>query len=172
MPKSIEHYQQETGRAGRDGLEAECVLLYSAGDVMLWKKIMQKSVAESPAEVDPQFLENSYRHLADMENYCRPVTCRHRSLVEYFGQIYEPDNCGACDLCVGQTESLPDASTIAKKILSCVYRGNEGFGISHVAAGLGGADTAAKRERGDGRLTRHRLLKQASQPGLRDGSRQ
>ncbi|MGE5192635.1 MAG: RecQ family ATP-dependent DNA helicase, partial [Deltaproteobacteria bacterium] len=85
MPKSIEHYQQETGRAGRDGLEAECVLLYSAGDAMLWKKIMQKSVAESETPVDPEYLANVYRHLADMENYCRPVTCRHRTLVEYFG---------------------------------------------------------------------------------------
>src|SRR4029077_14781758 len=99
MPKSVEHYQQETGRAGRDGLEAECVLLYSAADAVLWKKIMQKSVAESETPVHPQYLENAYRHIADMENYCRPVTCRHRSLVEYFGQKYESDNCGAGDLC-------------------------------------------------------------------------
>ena len=168
MPKSIEHYQQETGRAGRDGLEAECVLLYSAGDSMLWKKIMQKSVEESAAEVDPQFLENSYRHLGDMENYCRPVTCRHRSLVEYFGQTYEPDNCGACDLCVGVSESLPDASTIAKKILSCVYRVNEGFGIAHVASILRGANTAAIRDRGHDKLSTYGLLKQHSQHELSD----
>src|SRR5262249_54472092 len=67
MPKSIEHYQQETGRAGRDGLEAECVLLHSAGDAMLWKKIVQKSAAGSETPVDPEYLENVYRHLADME---------------------------------------------------------------------------------------------------------
>lgn len=168
MPKSIEHYQQETGRAGRDGLEAECMLLYSAGDSMLWKKIMQKSVEESEAQVDPQFLENSYKHLADMENYCRPVTCRHRSLVEYFGQSYEADNCGACDLCVGESEALPDSTTIAKKILSCVYRVNEGFGIAHVASILRGADTAAVRDRGHDKLTTYGLLKQHSQRELSD----
>ena len=168
MPKSIEHYQQETGRAGRDGLEAECVLLFSSGDTTLWKKIMQKSVEESAAEVDPQYLENSYKHLADMENYCRPVTCRHRSLVEYFGQTYEPDNCGACDLCTGTGESLPDATTIAKKILSCVYRVNEGFGIAHVASILRGADTAAIRDRGHDKLTTYGLLKEHSQRAISD----
>src|SRR5579872_4100223 len=134
MPKSIEHYQQETGRAGRDGLEAECVLLYSAGDATVWKKIMQKSVAESETPVDPIYLRSAYQHLDDMEDYCRPITCRHRSLVEYFGQQYESDNCGACDLCVGESEFLPDGQTIAKKILSCVYRVNESFGVAHVAS--------------------------------------
>jgi ATP-dependent DNA helicase RecQ len=168
MPKSIEHYQQETGRAGRDGLEAECVLLYSAGDPTLWKKIMQKSVGESETPVDPEYLENVYRHLADMENYCRPVTCRHRSLVEYFGQKYDSDNCGACDLCTGESEPLPEAQTVAKKILSCVYRVNESFGIAHVAAILRGADTAAIRERGHDKLSTYGLLKDHSQRELAD----
>src|SRR5438445_11904460 len=85
MPKSIEHYQLETGRAGRDGLEAECVLLYSAGDAMLWKSLLDKSVGEAEQPVDPEFLRNAKRHIDDMEAYCRPVTCRHRSLVAYFG---------------------------------------------------------------------------------------
>lgn len=168
MPKSIEHYQQETGRAGRDGLEAECVLLYSAGDSVLWKKIMQKSVAESESDVDPQFLENAYRHLGDMENYCRPVTCRHRSLVEYFGQQYESDNCGACDLCVGEAELVPEAATIAKKILSCVYRVNESFGIAHVASILRGANTSAIRDRGHDQLSTYGLLKEFSQRQVAD----
>jgi ATP-dependent DNA helicase RecQ len=168
MPKSIEHYQQETGRAGRDGLEAECVLLFSAGDAMLWKKIMQKSVGESETPVNPEYLENVYRHLADMENYCRPVTCRHRTLVEYFGQEYESDNCGACDLCMGESEPLPDGQTIAKKILSCVYRVNESFGIAHVSAILRGANTVTIRERGHDQLSTYGLLKEHSQRALSD----
>jgi ATP-dependent DNA helicase RecQ len=168
MPKSIEHYQQETGRAGRDGLEAECVLLYSGSDSMLWKKIMQKSAAESETPVDPEYLENVYRHLADMENYCRPVNCRHRTLVEYFGQKYESENCGACDLCTGESEPLADAQTIAKKILSCVYRVNESFGMAHVAAILRGANTAAIRERGHDQLSTYGLLKDHSQRELTD----
>jgi ATP-dependent DNA helicase RecQ len=168
MPKSIEHYQQETGRAGRDGLEAECVLLYSAGDATLWKKIVQKSVVESETPVDPEYLENVYQHLADMENYCRPVTCRHRSLVEYFGQTFDSENCGACDLCTGASEPLPEAQTVARKILSCVYRVNESFGIAHVAAVLRGADTAAIRDRGHDKLTTYGLLKDYSQRELAD----
>jgi ATP-dependent DNA helicase RecQ len=166
MPKSIEHYQQETGRAGRDGLEAECVLLYSAGDAVTWKKIVQKSAAESEAPVDEQYLDNVYRHLGDMEKYCRPVTCRHRALVEYFGQAYEGENCGACDLCVGESEPVPDADTIAKKILSCVYRVNESFGISHVAAVLRGANLAAIRDRGHDQLSTYGILKEHSQREL------
>src|SRR5262245_23569647 len=67
MPKSIEHYQQETGRAGRDGLEAECTLLHSTGDATLWKKIVQKSAAESETPIDPEYFENVYRHLDDRE---------------------------------------------------------------------------------------------------------
>ncbi|MFN0053191.1 MAG: DNA helicase RecQ [Planctomycetales bacterium] len=168
MPKSIEHYQQETGRAGRDGLEAECVLLYSAGDAITWKKLMQKSVAEAPGPVDPDFLQSSYRHVADMEAYCRPVLCRHRSLVEYFGQTYPADNCGACDLCLGDAEPVPDAQTIAKKILSCVFRVQESFGIAHVISVLRGANTAAIRQRGHDKLTTHGLLAACSQPELRN----
>ncbi|HLJ12562.1 MAG TPA: DNA helicase RecQ [Planctomycetaceae bacterium] len=168
MPKSIEHYQQETGRAGRDGLEAECTLLYSAADVMLWKKLMKKSVGASEAPVDPQYLENAYRHLADIENYCRPVKCRHRSLVEYFGQQYASDKCGACDLCLGKSEPLAEAQTIAKKILSCVYRVNESFGIAHVSAVLRGANTAAIRAREHDKLSTYGILKEHSQRELAD----
>jgi ATP-dependent DNA helicase RecQ len=168
MPKSIEHYQQETGRAGRDGLEAECVLLYSSADAILWKKLLRKSVAESEKPVDPQYLENACRHIDDMENYCRPVTCRHRSLVEYFGQRYESDNCAACDLCTGQSEVLPDGQTIAKKILSCVYRANESFGVAHIASILRGAETAAIRERGHDKLSTYGILKGHSQRDLAD----
>jgi ATP-dependent DNA helicase RecQ len=168
MPKSIEHYQQEAGRAGRDGLEAECVLLHSAGDVVSWKKLMQKSVAESQADVDPHYLESAYRHLADMEAYCRPFGCRHKSLVEYFGQKFESENCGACDLCLGEAEPVADGQTIAKKILSCVYRVQERFGAGHVTSVLRGAKIAAIRERGHDQLSTYGLLAEHSDAELRD----
>src|SRR5438067_529961 len=67
MPKSVEHYQQETGRAGRDGLEAECVLLYSGADFFTWKSILEKSAAEN--EVGPDFLPNGLKHLEDVNRY-------------------------------------------------------------------------------------------------------
>ena len=95
MPKSIEHYQQETGRAGRDGLEAECVLLHSGADFFHWKSILEKSANESGA--DPSFLPGALKHLEDMDRYCRGAVCRHRALVQYFGQGYESDHCRACE---------------------------------------------------------------------------
>src|SRR5207253_260764 len=86
MPKSIEHYQQETGRGGRDGLEAECVLLYSPQDVMVWQSIMRRSAQENHAS--PEFLKNAFKHLDDLDRYLRGGVCRHKCLVEYFGQSF------------------------------------------------------------------------------------
>jgi len=168
LPKSIEHYQQETGRAGRDGLEAECVLLFSVADVMTWRSIMERSVGESDTPVDPEFLRNAHKHLNDMERYCRPITCRHRSLVEYFGQTLPGENCGACDLCLGDAEPVPDAETIAKKILSCVFRVKESFGANHVIEVLRGADTDNVRKWGHESLTTYGLLKEHSKSDLRN----
>jgi ATP-dependent DNA helicase RecQ len=96
MPKSVEAYQQETGRAGRDGLEAECVLLYSASDTMLWKSIVEKSASEANRggadgiRLDPAFLPSALKHIDDMDRFARGATCRHQTLVEYFGQKYQP----------------------------------------------------------------------------------
>src|SRR5205823_5708243 len=130
LPKSLEHYQQETGRAGRDGLEAECVLFYGGGDVVTFKKMIQKSAAEAGAE--PEFVAASLKHLDDMDRYARGAICRHRALVEYFGQKCEQPSCAACDVCLGDTEAVADSTLIAQKILSCVARVKESFGIGHV----------------------------------------
>ena len=78
MPKSIEHYQQEAGRAGRDGLPAECLLLYSGGDFGLWRSILMAEGLPAPGAIPK---------LGEMYDYCQRAVCRHRSLVEYFGQI-------------------------------------------------------------------------------------
>ena len=107
MPKSIEHYQQETGRAGRDGLEAECVLLHSGGDFVTWKRILKKSAEENT--VDADFLPNALAHLEEMSSYCRGAACRHRVLVEHFGQSFASANCQACDLCLGEVDLEPRA---------------------------------------------------------------
>src|SRR5262249_20614412 len=144
MPKSIEHYQQETGRAGRDGLEAECVLLYSGGDAAKWRNIMTKSASESGA--DPQFLKSALKHLRDLDNYCQGAVCRHKALVAYFGQRYDAPTCQACDVCLGDTEPVPDADVIAQKILSCVARVQERFGVNHVVDVLRGANTEKIRQ--------------------------
>jgi ATP-dependent DNA helicase RecQ len=131
LPKSIEHYQQETGRAGRDGLEADCVLLYSAADVLTWKSILQQSP-------DDEFARASQRLLDDMDRFARGAVCRHRALVTYFGEEYGKASCGACDLCLGDVALVSDAMEIARKVLSCVLRTGERFGIGHVIAVLRG----------------------------------
>jgi ATP-dependent DNA helicase RecQ len=166
MPKSIEHYQQETGRAGRDGLEAECVLLYSGADFLTWKYIVEKSAEE--AQADPAFVTSSLAHLSDMSNYCRGAVCRHKALVQYFGQGYEAPFCHACDLCLNETEGVPDALVVAQKILSCVARVREGFGITQVVSVLRGENTEAVRKWGHDRLTTFGLLKGYGKPDVRD----
>jgi ATP-dependent DNA helicase RecQ len=165
MPKSLEHYQQETGRAGRDGLEAECVLLYSGGDLYTFRSMLEKSAKEAGNEAH---LPSVFKHLDDMDRYCRGALCRHRALVRYFGQDHEGDNCNACDVCLGDTEAVPEAVIVAQKILSCVARVKQGFGIGHVAAVLRGENTENVRKRGHDKLTTFGLLKGHGKADVRD----
>ena len=166
MPKTIEHYQQETGRAGRDGLSSECVLLHSGADFLTLKAIIEKSAEEANAA--PEYTAASIKHLDEMARYCRGAVCRHRALVSYFGQEYDSPNCGACDLCLGDTQEVPDTLTVAKKILSCVARVKESFGVAHVIDVLRGADTANVRGRGHHELSTYGLLKDVPKADLRD----
>jgi ATP-dependent DNA helicase RecQ len=133
MPKSLEHYQQEAGRAGRDGLEAECLLLVSGGDYGLWKSVM----APDGAEPSPGAL----RKLGEMYAFCQQAVCRHRALVTYFGQVYERASCGACDVCLGETVQGADTSGVAARILEAIRELRGRFGATHVADVLAGAAT-------------------------------
>ncbi len=166
MPKSIEHYQQETGRAGRDGLEAECVLLYSGEDFMVWKRILEKSAQTN--EVAPDFLPNALSHLDDVDRYARGAECRHKALVQYFGQDYDVTNCAACDICLGDTEPVEDAVVIAQKILSGVARVQERFGVNHVVSVLRGDNTEKIRSMGHDKLTTYGLLREHAKTEVRD----
>jgi ATP-dependent DNA helicase RecQ len=160
LPKSLEAYQQETGRAGRDGLAAECVLLYSSADVFSWESLVRKTIDESDLEPDEaaRLLGSTVEHLHAMRRYAQAARCRHATLSEYFGQPYPHATCDACDVCLGETESLPDSTVTAQKIISCVARAGERFGVRHVCEVLRGAKTEGIIRHGHDRLSTYGLL--------------
>ena len=164
MPKSIEHYQQETGRAGRDGLEAECVLLYSAADVLRWESLIEKSAGD--AEAAPEIIAASRDLLDHVRRLCSGVHCRHRKLSEYFGQQYLKPTCEACDVCLNEVEGLADATVTAQKILSCVARAGEHFGAEHIIDVLLGANTDRIRRWHHEELSTYGLMKGTARPAL------
>ncbi|MED5448524.1 MAG: DNA helicase RecQ [Planctomycetota bacterium] len=131
MPKSLEGYQQETGRAGRDGLEAECCLLYTGGDYGRWRAILDGS--------DSEPTEGAWQSLQAMQDFAGSVVCRHAALVEYFGQSLDSDNCGACDVCLGELDQVEDPLVIGQKILSSVIRQEQRFGADYTVKVLRGS---------------------------------
>ncbi|MFP5504486.1 MAG: RecQ family ATP-dependent DNA helicase, partial [Candidatus Sericytochromatia bacterium] len=150
MPKAIENYQQEAGRAGRDRLEAECVLFYSAQDLLSWKRIM--GAAESDYD------QLVHQKLGEMYRFARTLTCRHKFLVNYFGQDFAHGDCGACDVCFGEHAELEDALVTSQKILSAVARVRERFGARYVAEVLKGSNTEKIRQNGHDQLSTYGLL--------------
>jgi ATP-dependent DNA helicase RecQ len=157
-PRSVEHYQQESGRAGRDGLEAECVLLYSGADYARWRQMLEQS---------GELSDTSRRLLRDMERYAAGTRCRHRVLVEYFGQAFDREDCGACDWCLEELERVADPVTLAQKILSTVVRTGQSWGVGHVIDVLRGRTSEQVTARRHHELTTFGLLADLSIAELR-----
>jgi ATP-dependent DNA helicase RecQ len=144
LPKHIEGYYQETGRAGRDGLPSDALLLFGAQDVVTARRLI-----EGAGNPDQQRIES--HKLNAMVALAESVTCRRRVLLNYFGERQDQD-CGNCDVCDDPPARF-DATVDAQKALSCVYRVGQRFGMRHVIEVLRGADTERIRQFGHDRLS-------------------
>lgn len=143
LPKNIESYYQETGRAGRDSLPAQVLLLYRLGDIALVRGLIEKNQNELQRRIETHKLNA-------MVAFAEALTCRRQVLLNYFGETLS-EACGNCDICQNPPETY-DATEDARKALSCVYRSGQRFGVAHVIDILRGAEKENIKQR------RHQLL--------------
>ena len=160
LPKNIEGYYQETGRAGRDGLPGDCLLLFSGGDAAKQTHFIDEIT-------NPQEQQIARNQLRQIMRYAESADCRRAELLDYFGETFPIDNCGACDNCNEPRETY-DGTLFAQKFLSCVYRINAasrfGVGINHVTEVLTGADTDKIRRWEHDKLSTYGIGKDIARP--------
>lgn len=154
ISKNIESYYQETGRAGRDGLPAQAIMFFGTSDIVKVRVLIEQNS-------NPEQKRIELHKLNAMVAFAEALQCRRRVLLNYFGEALEND-CGNCDICLSPPETY-DATTDAQKALSCVYRVNQRFGLTHVIDILRGADKQRIRQYGHDRLTTYGIGSDLSQ---------
>ena len=160
LPKNIEGYYQETGRAGRDGLPGDCLLLFSGGDAAKQTHFIDEITDEHEKAV-------ARNQLRQILHYAESAGCRRAELLDYFGEKFPLSECGACDNCLEPRETY-DGTVVAQKFLSCIYRirqtGRFGVGLNHIVEVLTGAETEKVLRWGHEKLTTYGIGKDLARP--------
>ncbi len=159
MPKTIEQYYQEIGRAGRDGLAAECIMFYERQDLMIYNSFLDS--------IDDPILQKQMKMKTEsMYKLCSSFACRRYDLLRYFGEKYDKMPCSMCDNCLSEFDQI-DGTVIAQKILSCVFRLKQNVGIRMLTDVLRGSSAQALLDRGYNELSTYGLLKEMSEQEVR-----
>ncbi|KON86832.1 ATP-dependent DNA helicase [Sporosarcina globispora] len=161
LPRNVEAYYQEAGRAGRDGTDSICYLLFAPQDIQLQKFLIEES------SLDPQKIDQEYSKLKDMVNYCHTEKCLQSYIIEYFDEDAESIQCGKCSSCLDERKSI-DITQEALMIFSCIKRMGERFGVTLTAQVLKGSNNKRIREMNFNKLSTFGLMKNRKEKEIAD----
>lgn len=161
IPKNMEAYYQEAGRAGRDGEASECILLFGAQDIILQKFLIEQNVVSEERKL------NEYRRLQEVVDYCHTTKCLRKYILEYFGETGVPDSCDSCSVCKDD-RSLTDITIDAQKIFSCIARMKQRFGTVMVSQVLRGSRDKRVLEFGFDQLSTYGIMKNYTVKEIQD----